>query len=350
MDEKRLYMDSGYVNIAEILAQHMTFNFVVGGRGTGKTFTALDECLAQGIKFIFMRRTQTAIDSVASKELSPFRPINALRGINVEPTPINKSAYSFAYVDYDDAGKRIVGETLGYGISLSTVSNLRGFNLSDAELLIFDEFIPETHERPIKNESDAFFNCYETINRNRELEGKPALQVLCLANANDFANPLFIALGLVSVVENMLKSGKQVYINPQRSICICLLQDSPISKRKADTALYRVTSGTSFSEMAISNAFAGYDDPMVKPLSLGGYVPYCKVGEVMVYKHKSDATYYVTGHASGTPKRIYGGDGIDLKRFQTNEKFLLLALLNNRIYYETHLDKALLQRYYKIVV
>ena len=37
--------------------------------------------------------------------------------------------------------------------------------------IIFAEFIPEAHERLIKNEAAALFNFYETINRNRELDG-----------------------------------------------------------------------------------------------------------------------------------------------------------------------------------
>ena len=46
-------------------------------------------------------------------------------------------------------------------MALSTVSNLRGFDMSDCTLLIYDEFIPEPHERPLKNEAAALFNAYE---------------------------------------------------------------------------------------------------------------------------------------------------------------------------------------------
>ena len=36
-----LYLPNGYVDIRWILAQGLPFNFLVGGRGTGKTYGAL---------------------------------------------------------------------------------------------------------------------------------------------------------------------------------------------------------------------------------------------------------------------------------------------------------------------
>ena len=51
----KLYQESGYVNIAGILSLDVPFNFVVGGRGTGKTYTSLDYVVENDIKFMFMR-------------------------------------------------------------------------------------------------------------------------------------------------------------------------------------------------------------------------------------------------------------------------------------------------------
>ena len=51
-----LYLDSGYANIAYILSKGVTFNFVIGGRGTGKTYGALQHIINNDIKFALMRR------------------------------------------------------------------------------------------------------------------------------------------------------------------------------------------------------------------------------------------------------------------------------------------------------
>jgi len=47
-------------------------------------------------------------------------------------------------------------QILGYTTALSTISGLRGFDASDVKIWIFDEFIPERHERAIKCEGEAF--------------------------------------------------------------------------------------------------------------------------------------------------------------------------------------------------
>lgn len=342
-----LYHKNGYANIPAILGQGMTFNFIIGGRGTGKTYGALKYVLDNHILFALMRRTQTQLDTIARPDTSPFKAVLRDRPENwtYDPVSIGKSVYGyFKTVTDPETNSAVHQDLIGYAISLSTVANLRGFDMSDIDLLIYDEFIPETHERPLKNESDAFFNCYETLNRNRELQGRKPIQVLCLANANDFACPILIGLNLVSTVEKMIRQEKTSYINPQKGVGIFLLSDSPISKRKQATALYKLTHGSAFEEMAISNAFAGTNDPDVYSVDLREYNPLVTVGEVTIYRHKSARLYYVSSHESGTVGR-YSGDGIDMRRFLETHKNLLLAAMAGKMVYESHLIKSLFLRY-----
>ena len=118
---------------------------------------------------------------------------------------------------------------LGYTAALSTISNMRGFDASDVEMLIYDEFIPEKHERTLKHEATAFLNAYETINRNREMQGKKPLQVLALANAMDLANPIFLELGIVNNIERMLDKGRSnIYLDRDRGLLVAICSNSPI--------------------------------------------------------------------------------------------------------------------------
>lgn len=342
-----LYHENGYANIPAILGQGMTFNFCIGGRGTGKTYGALKYVLENGVKFCIMRRTQAQLDTIARPDTSPFKAVQ--RDVpwtwTCEPMSIGKSVYGYFKTTTDpEKNEPVYGELLGYAIALSTVSNIRGFDMTDIDLLIYDEFIPETHERALKNESDAFFNCYETINRNRELQGKKPVQVLCLANANDFACPILIGLNLVSTVEKMIRRGKTSYVNPQKGVGLFLLSDSPVSERKSKTALYKLTEGSAFAEMAISNAFEGSNDPDVYSVDLREYSPLVAVGELCVYKHKAARLYYISTHESGSVGK-FSGDGIDMKRFLITHKSLILAAMSGRVIYESHLVKALFLRY-----
>ena len=342
----KLYHDNGYANIPEILKTKVPFIFVIGGRGTGKTYGALKYVIESGTKFCLMRRTQSQLETIAKPETNPFKSV--IRDLDLpwscDPQAAGKSIWAYRKTWMEDGKPVLDPEPMGYAIALSTVSNLRGFDMTDVSLLIYDEFIPERHERAIKGESDAFLNCYETINRNREIQGKPPLQVLCLANSNDFASPLMIGRGLVSTVEKRINQGKESYVNPQKGIGLFLLNDSPISKEKSMTSLYKLTVGTAFSEMAISNAFDGANDDDIDPQDLRNYNPLVGVGELCVYKHKSYSSYYISSHFSGSVK-TYSGDGIDMKRFIETHRFLLVAVITGSVLYESHFIKALFLRY-----
>ena len=341
-----LYHENGYANMPEIIKQNATFEFVIGGRGTGKTYGALKYILEHRLKFVLMRRTQSQLETIARSETNPFKSV--VRDMKLpytcEPASIGKSIYGYFETTIGEEGEADRGELLGYAIALSTVANLRGFDMSDVDIIVYDEFIPETHERAIKCESDAFMNCYETINRNRELQGREPIKVLCLANANDFACPILIGLDLVSTIEQMIMKGKESYVNPQKGVGIFLLTESPISNRKKQTALYKLTHGSAFNQMAIGNQFAGTDDPDVYSDDLREYSPIVSVAELCIYRHKSRPTYYISHHMSGTVGR-FSGDGIDMKRFMVTHKNIMIAAMSGRVVYESHLVKALFLRY-----
>ena len=189
-----------------------------------------------------------------------------------------------------------------------------GFDASDVDLIIFDEFIPEAHERPIKNEAAALFNAYETINRNRELDGAAPCQLLCLANANDLGNPVFLELGLVRKAESMRRKGQEVYIDPKRGICMIILQKSPISREKTATALYKLAKDGEYSQMAIGNTFAGAGENRIHSIPLQQLVPVVTVGELTAYRIKGQKDYYFCTHPSGNPPH-YGTGPSALRPF-----------------------------------
>ena len=316
--DKNIYLENGYLNIEYILKYRVPFLFVVGGRGTGKTYGALKYTLENGVKFLYMRRTQAQADLINRAEFSPFKSITRDTGDIIISLPVTK--YNSAFYRAKVEGDKTIpeGAPIGYTIALSTVSNLRGFDASDCELLIYDEFIPEKHERPLKNEAQAFWNAYETINRNRELTGAQPLKVLCLANANTITNPLFDALGVIDKVYAMEKSGQVVSINESRGYAIILLSESPISERKRDTALYKLTSGTDFASMAIDNSY-NVADYTPQSINLIEYIPLITVEDITIYKHKSGAGYYVTRHASG------GAISIDTRLYKKEWARLMIA-------------------------
>lgn len=331
----KIYLPSGYLNIRGILSYNCTFNFIVGGRAAGKTYGALDYVVQDDVRFMLMRRTQAQADLINKQEFSPFKPVCNDRHIDITTASVSKYNAKFMLED----------ETIGYTCALSTIANMRGFDASDVKLLIYDEFIPERHERPIKSEGAAFLNAIETIGRNRELKGQKPLTVLCMANAFDIANPIFLELGLVGIAEKMKQNGRELYIDRDRSILILLPDSKKIMEKKNKTALYKLTEGSEFKAMALNNDFIYNPTENIKSLPLREFNPVVTVGEITIYKHKSKRLYYVSEHRTGNPP-TFTTDEIGLKRYIKNYgmRFYRLYMLNC-FKFENMLTKSLFELY-----
>lgn len=331
-----LYDNSGYLNIPGILKLNIPFNFIVGGRACGKTYGALKYVVESDTKFMLMRRTQTQTDLINKSDFSPFKPVCRDLGIEIETEPLSK--YNSKFIDNS-------GNIIGYTCALSTIANMRGFDASDVKLLIYDEFIPEKHERALKYEGSAFLNAVETINRNRDLDGKRPLQVLALANAFDIANPIFLELGFVGIVEKMEDTGRELYINREKGVLIALPRSEKIMDKKSRTALYNLTEGSNYASMALKNDFVYNPTDNVKSLGLREFNPVVTVGEITVYKHKSKMLYYVSEHRTGNPP-IFNTDEVDLKRFiRAYGIRFYRAYMANRFRFENLLTKSLFECY-----
>lgn len=343
----KIFRDDGYLDMGAIMAEGYPFTLVCGGRGTGKTFTALYETIKDNIRFMLMRRMQTQVDMINKPEFSPFKAHERVFGWHIGLEKIGKSNSAIYHQKLCDDGYKSVGAPIGYTAALATISNMRGFDASDVKRVIFDEFIPEKHERPIKNEAAAIFNAYETINRNRELSGEKPLQMVFLANSNRLDNPLFMELQLVTRAERMLKTGQHVWTDDKRGIMLVMFADSPISARKADSSLYRLTSGSDFSAMALRNDFNTENTGSVKPRPLREYNPIVKVGEITVYRHKRDGQkIYVSAHKTGSPPE-YGTGDVELGRFCRAYSWIWFDYLENRVEFESTMCELLFQNYFR---
>lgn len=335
----KIYDKSGYVNIGGILAEGYPFNFLVGGRGTGKTYTSLKVATEEHKLFMLMRRTQSQADLISKPEFSVFKPLNNDLGWDVQVESISR--YNAMYYIEDGDQKTPVG----YTCALSTISNMRGFDASDIQLIIYDEFIPEKHERLLKNEADAVFNAYETMNRNRELKGIAPIQLLCLANANDITNPIFESLNLIRIADRMQKGHADRWTDEKRGIQLIMLHRSPISRKKSQTALYNLTEGSEFAEMALQNDF-NVNRQHISPRPLSEYQPLCSIGELCIYRHKTRNELYITTHLSGVFNRSYTTSDTDLMHYQRIYRSHWDMYISGKISFEDVLSEKLFLKYW----
>lgn len=260
------------------------FNIVIASRGVGKTYSALDYAIndAPG-KFIYMRNKKEEILACATEFGNPFKAWNENNGRNI----YMKNARECAYVMEDDPeGNPAV---LGYGVALSTFSNLRGVDLSDVTDIIFDEAISK--ERLYYDQFNAFVNMYETINRNRELMERDPLRVFIFSNAQKLYSPILAGLGLIPIIENMTRTGQKNYST--REIWISL-PESEVSEAKKDTVLYRAARKSRYYSEAIENKFSNDSFYGIRnKIRIVEYTPIAKLDDMYLWRHKSDGSLYV---------------------------------------------------------
>ena len=320
----KIYTPDGWVNWDYILSQPASFLSVVGARGVGKTYGIFKKLTSEGKRFIYLRRLKSQLDQCSKPEGNPFKRINEDTGRDIKPFP------SGGIVSFREQEK--AGTLVAVGVALSVVANVRGIDFSDFDYIVFDEFIASIGERPIKNEFQAFLNFYETVNRNRELEGKQPVKCIMLGNANTLINPYFSSWHFMRTAVRMITGGQMVWRSADKSRMIILLLASPISERKKNTALYQ-NADNDFIQMALDNSFRT-DETKIKSEPLTEYIHIVSVGEIGIYKHKSDRKYYVSSTQAKQP--YYDSFGIGLKMFQ-QDYFMLRVhyMVSKNVWFES---------------
>lgn len=321
---KKIYTVDGWVNWDYIFAQPAIFIPVIGARGTGKTYGLFKKLIQENKRFLYLRRLKSQLELCTTDEGNPFQKINTDLDLNIFP-------FTSSGVTTFRKGEKN-GELVAAGVALSVVANLRGIDFSQFDYIVFDEFIASDGERPIKNEFQAFLNFYETVNRNRELEGKPAVRCFMLGNANTLINPYFSAWHFMKTAIKMIIGGQMVYRTPDNTRMVIMLLDSPISARKRDTALYK-NANKDFIKMALDNAFRT-DETQIRSEPLNEYQHIVSIGEIGIYRHKSERKYYVSSTQHKTP--YYESFGIGLKMFQQDFYMLRVHyMVNKSVWFES---------------
>ena len=315
------------------------FNFVIGGRGIGKTYGLLKDTIENETRFIYLRRSNTEIKICGREAGNPFKKLNDDLGTYY----YIEGSEEISVIRYLDENEE--KHTVGYAAALSTFANMRGVDFSDIELIIFDEFVQHAENRRLlKDELESFLNFYETVNRNREMQGKPPVRVFFLSNAVSIASPILTGLGLTKVIEKMIRKDKEYYYDDDRSIMLHLPYDQEFVQAKGETFLYKLTKGMAFSSHALQNMFA-YDSFFnVKSKNLAEYIPVCAYENIFIYKKKTAGEYYACYARADCP--VYDSDSRDLFRRKYGLRFKT-AIIEGRFIFSEYSIKTLVSELVK---
>ena len=298
----KLYESTGYANMPDIIESETPFVLCIGGRGTGKTYGSIKYLLENEILFIYLRRTGSQMELVSKDQFSPIVKIGSDLGMALTSVSLSKYATGVYHIGEDG---QPAGDPVAVIMGLSTVSNARSYDAAKVKVILYDEAIPERHERQFAHEGESFLNMYESVNRNREFDGTPPVKCVVLANANNLEAPILRALNCVKILDRMRSKRQTQRVDRTLGLSVYLLNDSPISAEKRETALYRLTLGKGdFNDMALDNSFSAdnYTDLGSRPLN--EYVPIAVIGSICLYQHKYNYSWYVSETISGKPEQF----------------------------------------------
>lgn len=173
-------------------------------RGPGKTFSftelLMKNLIDNGDKFILLCRLKDNLGYVAE---GVFKAV--LRQKYPEMTMYEQKVghlYSNIFID-KQKGKEKETIHAGYVIPLNAASGIKNISgmFTDAEAFFFDEFQPMTKREYIAGEVDKFKSIYESVARGNGETCRYVPVYMC-SNTIDRYNPYFIALGLVSKLQD----------------------------------------------------------------------------------------------------------------------------------------------------
>lgn len=215
-------------DINRTLSYNCLFNFIVGIRGTGKTYGfkkwAIASFLKTGAEFIYVRRFSKELNKIA--------------------TFFNDVSKDFPGHEFKVKGTEffIDGKYCGRGIILATAKIEKSVSFPNVDKICFDEFILDSgYHHYLPDEITAFLELYETIARMRDV------RMFFLSNAITIANPYFIYFNI------SLPYGKT--ISRTDDILIELVQPKAFIDAKKKTRFARIVKGTPYESYAIENQF-----------------------------------------------------------------------------------------------
>lgn len=333
----RIFDADGWPNFSDtdgLLSVHANIIFIWGARGTGKTYTLLQKMCEDKARYLYLRRTPTQVDTIASDAaMWPFTPLNQAHGWDFEPRKVKGAKSMWKVCDGPDDE-----DPHGTITSVVNLGRTRGFSAPDTDYIILDEYQKDDLDFYRKGEGIGLANIYETVNRNRELQGRKPCTMILMSNAVGMANPYYMQWDVVDLVDRMIGTRRRWLVLPDRCILLVDMADSPIAAAKKDTALYKSLAGTDFYRSALENQYSAEERSTTKTMPLNQYKPVVTVGRLTIYQAKSSRDYYVTEHRSGTPP-TYGTGHYDLQRFRQRYRPLYLAYMARRVIFEKYSDE-----------
>lgn len=242
-----------YYSFGPVLSHNAVYNFVVGGRGLGKTYGAkkqgINDYLKKGDQFIYVRRYDTELKTAKPTFFADIEqewPDYVFR-VQGDRAEVNRTKNS------DGTWSKQGWETMGFFVPLSKAQSKKSVAYPKVKLIIFDEFIIEkgaVHYLP--QEAVAFNNFFSTVDR-----WKDKTRVLFLANSVSIMNPYFIEFDIRP------QDGKEWIKSHEGFIVAHFAPSAEFATDAYQTRFGKFIKDTEYADYAVGSEFSDNNDAMV---------------------------------------------------------------------------------------
>lgn len=310
-----------WYDINKTLTYNCLFNFIIGNRGSGKTYgakkRAVKQFLDKGYQFVYLRRFQEELDETAE---SYFNDI------------ILNNEFPDAVIEYRGGQYFINDQLAGYAMALTKAKSYKSISFPLVYLIIFDEFLIEDngYTRYLKNEVKQFLSFYMSIDRYR------GCTVFFLANSVSMINPYTLYWNLsLPYGSNIVRKG---------DVLLQLVQDDEFIKERKETRFGKLIAGTDFEEYAIENKFVQDSKTflMKKTAKAQYYFTFIYRGEKYgVWIDYGEGKLFVSQDVDPSCKMVYS---ITVDDHSPNT--LLLSQINKAVFFKTFINNYKLGNVY----
>lgn len=294
----------------KMLSYNQYLNFIIGGRGIGKTFALkkylLKRFIEKGHQFIYLRRNKSELDRIDKDKFFTTELLKQVFDnfeiIASDASKIHTRIEFKASNMKEDVNTLIIsstkiilnGKIICYLKSLSTWVDLKGSEYDEVMYIMYDEVLidPTSNKRYLNNEVEALLNFIFSVFRRRN-----NCHAYLLSNAGNFNNPYFAFLKFYE------DKNKRFYNLKQYATLIEFPPHEPFSnEEEKQNGFFKLLSKSSIYDSVVNNEFQIKNDKNISKIK-------------------------------GVKKRLYS--------FYINGSFLTCYYIDNLIYVAKGFDKNL---------
>lgn len=343
-----LFTSEGWINYEPLFKNNYKEIYGFGARAIGKTYGFIAYAHQHHIPAIIIRRLTPQIEAIAADANGGFSEYCRKNNLFYRSYKKKGNRYDVYIEDSPDKlDKRNPPDRQADFclLALSTLAGFRGTEFTQYTVALFDEYIAEERERPIKEEWRAFQHAYSTLNRLKgtDKDPRPALKVIFMGNALRMSNPYFIGAELIERVAKMVTRGEEVKYFPQTHRMVLNYFNSDIAKLQHNLSIYK-GEYNAFTKMALLNQFKELGEYKARKIDFAQFKPYAQIGILRVDYSPVKGEYFIRclRNESATAPVKFPDTEQGYKQANINlRRVFMWAFANDKIIYENLTTKCL---------